>query len=290
MVSHRKFYGLLAIGVSTISLGACSVGHPNFMPSGYTYHHQDYKSPTPAPSRKVTGKQRHYMDALQAEQFRDSVYDLVSRLSSRAGMPPKPVYVLAPDPMTTFYANIDNDLRESMRALGYAISDIPAGAYVFAYNAQYLDTARGIDMAGQPNVELMLKVFDSAAPDARQLTQETGRYYIQGAETLYIQPTHYAGLPTYQRIKNQIKGFEAREAEPERTATGELNHVVAPQSQQMPMLHAPSMMEPPVPPEYNTRPVQGVVIDSTGVSYADPAMSDYQPSAPRARISKEIDY
>lgn len=287
MTSQTKFYSLLALGVSALSLNACGIGHPNSMPSGYTYHHDEYKSATPAPSHKVSSKQRKYMDATQAEQFRSSVYDVLARMTSRAGMPPKPVYVLAPEPLTTFYANIDNDLRESMRAIGYAISDVPVGAYVFTYNAQYLDSARGIDMSGQPNVELMLKVFDSANADARQLTQEVGRYYVQGAETLDIQPTHYSDLPSYRQIKDQMDGFESHA--PARTATGGLNTLAAPTSQQMPIIHAPSMTEPSVPPQYNTMPVQGVVIDSSGISYDEP-LADYRPSAPRARISREMEY
>ena len=139
--SRMLYAGLLTAGVSALALSGCS--HPNAMPTGYTYHNDTYKSAAPPPSRKITAEQRKYMDAAQAEQFRDAIYDLLTRLSSRAGMPPKPVYILAPDPMTTFYANIDNDLREGMRHLGYAISDVPTGAYVFAYNANLIERPRG---------------------------------------------------------------------------------------------------------------------------------------------------
>jgi hypothetical protein len=286
MVFQTKIYSVLAFGVSALSLSGC-IGHPNSMPGGYTYHHQEYKSATPAPSYKVTAKQRQYMDVVQAEQFRSSVYDLLSRMTVRSGLPPKPVYVLAPEPLTTFYANIDNDLRESMRAIGYAISDVPVGAYVFTYNAEYLDEVRGVDVSGQSNVELMLKVFDYASPKARQLTQEIGRYYIQGAETLHIQPTHYSDLPSYQQIKNQIDGFESYE--PVRTATGGLNTITSSASQQMPLIDAPSQVEPSVPTQYITQPMQGAVVDSSGISYGAP-LGDYQPSTPRARISKEMEY
>jgi hypothetical protein len=282
MVSQTKLYSFLVLGASALSLSACGIGHPNAMPSGYTYHHQDYKSAVPAPSSKVSAKQRKYMDATQAEQFRSSVYDLLSRMTSRAGLPPKPVYVLAPNPLTTFYANIDNDLRESMRSIGYAISDIPVGAYVFTYNAQHLDSPRGVDVTGQPNVEFMLKVFDSSDAEARQLTQEIGRYYIQGAETLHIQPTHYSDLPSYKQIKDQMDGFKSYE--PARTATGSLNSIAVPSSQKIPIM--------PTPTQYDTTPVQAVVIDSSGISYDEP-LDDYRPSipnTPRVRISREIEY
>jgi hypothetical protein len=276
------------LGVSALSLTACNIGHPNSMPTGYTYHHQDYKSPTPAPSAKVTAKQRQNMDSVQAEQFRNAIYDLLNKLTMRAGLPPKPVYVLAPDPMTTFYANIDNDLRESMRTLGYAISDIPTGAYVFSYSAEELDYPVGLDIAGQPNVELTIRVFNSAKPDARQLTEEVGRYFIKGADTLYIKPTSYSQLPTYKRIKRQMEGFESYD--PNRTASGALNTELAPENQQMPMVNYSRTMEPPPATNYTTRPIAPVTIDSAGVSYDPMIDQEYQPSTPRSRVSKKIDY
>lgn len=300
-MSSQKIITTFILGASALSLSACGIGHPNAMPSGYTYHHQEFKSPTPAPSSKVTVKQRQNMDAVQAEQFRNAVYDLLNKMTMRAGMAPKPVYVVAPDPMTTFYANIDNDLRESMRAIGYAISDVPVGSYVFAYSAQDIEYPQGVDIAGQPNVELTLRVFDSVNPEARQLTQEIGRYYIQGAEDLYIKPTNYSQLPTFKRIQSQMEGFE--EFEPTRTATGALNSEVKLQSNQMPMVEQRAIAEPSAPVEYTTMPIEPMVIDSYGVSedtsmevvmpevsYAPSGYEDYQPSVPRARVSKKINY
>lgn len=205
---HTKYLGLLVAGVSAVSLSACSISHPNSMPSGYTYHKNTYKSPEPPASPRVSYDQRMYMDAAQAEQFRDAVYDLLKRITYRAGMPPKPIYVLAPDPMTTFYANIDNDLRESMRHLGYALSDVPTGAYVFAYDARIKPQPHGYVSQGEPNVELMLKIFDRVSPNARMLSEETGWYFIQGAEYLNIKPAHYSVLPSRRRIQLQAAGYD----------------------------------------------------------------------------------
>ncbi len=296
MSSKNNLSRFLILGASAFFLHACAFGHPNSLPSGYTHHHKEFKSPTPAPSSKITSKQRQYMDSIQAEQFRNAVYDLLNKLTMRAGMPPKPVFVLAPDPMTTFYANIDNDLRESMRTLGYAISDVPVGAYVFAYSVEELEYPQGIDIVGQPNIELTIRVFDAVDPDARQLTQEVGRYFIKGAETLYIKPTNYSKLPTFRRIRHQMEGFE--EFEPARTATGALNSEVQLQSNQMPLPNKSALTEPPPPVEYTTMPIEPIMIDSSGVTgNLPPAVSydpiqyrDYQPTAPRSRISREIDY
>lgn len=301
MNSHTKYLGLLIAGVSAVSLSACSTSHPNAMPSGYTYHRDTYKSPAPPPTSKVTASQRKYMDAAQAEQFRDAVYDLLQRLTYRAGMPPKPIYILAPDPMTTFYANIDNDLRESMRHVGYALSDVPVGSYVFAYDARVKEQPRGYVSEGEPNVELILKVFDQVSPNARMLSEESGWYYIQGAEYLNIKPAHYSALPTRQRIKMQEAGFN--EIEEPRTVT-QFNTAHMPTTKVEPVstreqirgqmlsppeikeeMQAQEMQQPrrisrpvdPMPqraplapsnyaPNYDG-PTQAVVIDSSGISY-----------------------
>lgn len=202
MTFQKKQLLCLALGSSVLSLGACSYNHPNAMPSGYTYHHEDYKSPISPDSQKISIEQRKYMDAAQAEQFRDAVYDLLERLTMRAGMPPKPVFIMAPDPMTTFYANIDNDLRESMRHIGYAISDTPDGAYIFTYEAQEIP-APAVETAQANNVHLTLRVFDSLGENARQLTEESGQYFIQGADLINIAPSKYNVLPTQDTINTR---------------------------------------------------------------------------------------
>lgn len=241
---------LLILGVSAISLGACSFGHPNALPSGYTHHHQEYKSPAPTPSYKITAKQRANMDAVQAEQFRNAVYDLLTKITSRAGLPPKPVYVLQPDTMDHFYSNIDNDLRESMRHLGYAISDVPNDSYVFTYDARYISPPRDSVEGSHPNVELTIKVFDESVPDATQLTHETGRYYIKGAKHLYIKPTNYSQLPSYTKIKEQLEGFDS--FSPTRT--------VPPPQKPEPLINHDT-------PELQTYENGGFTIDSNGVAY-----------------------
>jgi hypothetical protein len=199
---------LITAGVSLMALGGCtSIHHPNSMPTGYTYLHDTYKSPPPPPSSKISYEQRQHMDALQAEQFRDSVYDLLQRLSARAGLPPKPVYVLTPSSMTPFYVNFDNDLRESMRSMGYALSDTPSGAYVFAYDAEVIERPRGQESMGGPNVQLYLRVFDTVGEEARMLTEETGHYYIKGAETLDVPKAKYSQTSYKDTVVKQDQGF-----------------------------------------------------------------------------------
>lgn len=304
-MTTRKFYvGILAAGVSAFGLAGCS--HPTAMPSGYTYHHDTYKSAAPPPSRKITTEQRRYMDGAQAEQFRDAVYDLLKRLSTRAGMPPKPVYILAPDPMTTFYANIDNDLREGMRHIGYAISDVPTGAYIFAYNAMLVEKPRGEISQGEPNVDLMIRVFDSIGENARMLTEESGRYYIQGAELLHIKQSQYALLPSYEKIKLQAQGFDPVVTTPRTASHSHYEPVKTQEATREKMMEVPPLAptsyrhQPVQPPagqpvsRYNPNgPSQAVTIDSSGVSYESGygMPSDQgEPVMARPSVSRYIEY
>ena len=183
---------ILVLSSCVAALAACS--SPNSLPRGYVYHSHEYKSPNPPPSPKFTEKQRATMGPEQADQFRMAVYQLVENLTNRAGLPPKAVYVLKPEPMTPFYANMDNDLRESLRHQGYKLSDTPDDAYVFAYSAVVAKADKdkpADDMS--PNAHLMLFVFDSAGEDAKLLTQEEGDFYIKGAEHLNIPFASFPG-------------------------------------------------------------------------------------------------
>ena len=188
----RSLANISLLAVSTIALlGACSV--PNSAPSGYVYHKEAYKSPNPPESTKFTMDQRATMGPEQVEQFRMAVYGMVEKLTDRAGLPPKPVFVLKPEPMTPFYANIDNDLRESMRHLGYRISDMPDGAYAFAYNANIPKSEGRAPTDSTPNVHLVIYVLDGVGENARILTQEEGDFYIRGAEKLDVPFASFPG-------------------------------------------------------------------------------------------------
>ena len=198
-VKSSKPLFLLGTAVVSLSLGACSSIEPNFMPKGYTHHGKIYKSKTPPPSQRVTNAQRADMGPVQAEQFRSATYDILTRLTSRAGLPPKPAYISAASPMTPFYANIDNDLREAMRAQGYRLADSADGAYIFKYKAELLPGYRSYDLesaqTGAPNIKLTLDVLTDIHGVLKPLTHEVGHYYIKGAEVLLIAAPHQKSLP-----------------------------------------------------------------------------------------------
>ncbi len=195
LMQNPKFKAsLLAVSTcaAVLALAACSM--PNSLPRGYVYHKDEYNSPNPPESPKFTELQRSSMGPEQADQFRLAVYSLVENLTNRAGMPPKPVYVLKPEPMTPFYANMDNDLRESLRHMGYKLADTPDDAYVFAYGATVLKKGP-IDPADtSPNVHIILHVFDSYGENAKRLTQEEGDFFIRGAENLNVPFASFPGV------------------------------------------------------------------------------------------------
>jgi hypothetical protein len=187
-----KFSSLIAL--AALSVAACE--HPSSIPTGYTYHGDVYKSATPPASKKFTPAQRATMGPEQADQFRLSVYQLAESLTVRAGLPPKPVFVAHPDPMNAFYAQMDNDVRESLRHLGYNLADSPAGAYVMTYSAQLLGDPKAPApvTSGAPNVRLGLQVFDGMGEGSTMLTEEAGEFYIRGAETLSIATPMFSGI------------------------------------------------------------------------------------------------
>lgn len=182
--SKRKI--LMASALTALCITACD--HPNAIPSGYTYHAREYKSPEPPQSVKFSKEQRATMTEQQAAQFRSAVHGLVETLTVRAGVPPKSVYILAPEKMTPFYANFDNNLRESARHLNYRLSDHPDNSYVMTYTAEVLKTPDGKPIAtgAGPNVKIAVQVHDKLGEDSKMLTEEWTSVRIDGAEELSI--------------------------------------------------------------------------------------------------------
>lgn len=185
-----RYPALFFSAAALLITAACA--HPSPIPTGYVYHDGLYKSALPPESSKVTKAQRAVMGPEQAQQFRTALYDLVDRLTDRAGLPPKSVYVLPHDPMNAFFAQVDNDLREAMRHTGYTLAASPDNAYTFTYDALLIEKPE-LDpveypqaaVASDNNVEIILKVFKGAGEQAAQLTEERGLYRIDGAEQYF---------------------------------------------------------------------------------------------------------
>ena len=240
------------------------------------------------------------MDASQAEQFREATYDLLEKLTMRAGMPPKAVYISSPQPMTTFYANIDNDLRESMRHIGYAISDTPQNAYIFTYEATPLMNEGDAVAQSINNVQLTLRVFDSYTESARQLTEETGQYFIQGAELLEMGPANQAFLkPSAKNIFKKKVNKKVRKPVMQKAAPVQAvmpapmrEVMMAPPPVQAAPIQAPIPKPIPAPMAMPTPPPAPVITapkaSVPSVSRAVSAPASMRDSAPPTEASRSI--
>lgn len=185
-----RFHILILSTATALGLSACAA--PSAVPRGYTHHGDTYKSKSSPPSMKVSKAQRQSMGPVQAQQFRDALYDLVDKLTERAGLPPKSVFVMPHEPMNAFYAQVDNDLREALRHMGYRLAALGEDSYAFTYEAIVADKIN-LDPEEYPdikntsfnNVELILKVFDGDGEEKRMLTEQRGHYHITGAEEYF---------------------------------------------------------------------------------------------------------
>lgn len=195
-MTRFKTKTLFTVCVSVLALAACDA--PNYIPDGYVHHNKPYKSQLPPQSPKFTQVQRTVMGPEQADQFRLAVYQLVDNLTNRAGMPPKPVHVLKPERMSALDMNIDNDLRESLRHVGYKLSDSTEGAYVMTYAAEVLKDKDGKVVSTSAdqgaNVRLTLFIHDGIGETSKLLTKETGDFYINGADEMVISPSFFDGV------------------------------------------------------------------------------------------------
>ncbi len=158
------------------------------MARGYVHHNEPYKSPAPGPSSTFTDDQRVAMTPAQAKQIRRAVHDLARALTDRAGLAPRPVYVQSAEPLTPFYAMIDNDLRDVLVHIGYTLADRPDSAYVFTYEARHVDQPSPMKdtsaVHDAPNTDITLKIFNGAGRDATMLTKQSGTFHINVAEAM----------------------------------------------------------------------------------------------------------
>jgi len=212
MTNSSRFF---ILSCSVLALSAC--GHPNAMPSGYTHHHAQYKSPDATPALSSTGA----LGTIETTPVRLSqmdvdiaVDDLLRKITARAGVSPKPVYIMTPSNMGGFYNVVDSALRKNMRDLGYATSDTTEGVYAFAYSAREIRKPRGSENDGYPNVEMTLQVFGDASQGAKLLTEQTGNYFIAGASNQNIQPATKTAYQNFNVAPVEVPVASSVNAEP----------------------------------------------------------------------------
>ena len=116
-----------------IALTGCKpVWNPTFMPSGYTYHHDEYKS-APGPEAKPIGYTYSASDNQKViDDWQNAARDLLLRAKANDIRPTGPVYLTTDMNPSVFQSTFDSALRDELRAQGYTLSDNPEeGTHLF---------------------------------------------------------------------------------------------------------------------------------------------------------------
>lgn len=117
------------------------------MPSGYTYHQQDYKSPPPAKADDLGYEYSAEKNAAILEMWRPAAEDLVSRLEIEAGLSNADIYLRVPLNTDTQMATFDYVLRDVLRERGHTIISSRYAGTILTYNLINPETLSDDDQA-----------------------------------------------------------------------------------------------------------------------------------------------
>jgi len=131
---------------------------PTFIPSGYTYHHDAYKSP---PADKPWAIGYEYSRDENAEilnKWRDVAVDLTDKLEGVASLSGTPVFLASPELDNAFTLSLDHALREEFRARGIALVAVPNQETfklkVTTYDPEFKDVMRSYQLNDQTQEDL----------------------------------------------------------------------------------------------------------------------------------------
>jgi len=190
----------LLLGISTIalSLNACkSIMDPTFMPSGYTYHHDEYKSPPAGNPWGIGYDYTRESNKAMLDQWRAVASDLTDKLESTASLGASPIFLSSPILDNAFTISLDHALREELRARGYTLSSLPTNESLkiqtSTYDPAYKDVMRSYDLNDQ--IENDLPAPPKAVSKSLMLKVEG---LIDGAQTTLVDAPYDLPLYGYQ--------------------------------------------------------------------------------------------
>jgi hypothetical protein len=132
----RAISSVLFLSTATFALTACQTfWNPTFMPAGYSYHNNVYKS-APGPESKELGYD--YSLKKNAEILAEwdiAVSDLVDQLEQQSGISAQTVYLHPPAVKSPFNTTFDESLRIELRDRGYTIARVSGDAPHIKYEA-----------------------------------------------------------------------------------------------------------------------------------------------------------
>lgn len=122
--------------LSLLALSGCrSVWDPTFMPAGYSYHQEKYKSP-PGPEAADIGY-KYSADKNEAVlgEWRGALRDLLLKARANDLGVPQTVALQTDLEQSAFQGTYDSMLREELRSGGHVLTNEAAGAPALFYSA-----------------------------------------------------------------------------------------------------------------------------------------------------------
>lgn len=155
----RKFINSLGLISAIITLNACkTVMDPTFLPSGYTYHHDTYKSPPADKPWSIGYDYSRAENAAILNKWQNVAADVTDQLVATAPLDTMPVFLASPDIDNAFSLSLDHALREEFRSRGYELVAIPSeDAFKIkasTYDPDFKDVMRSYNLNDQTQKDL----------------------------------------------------------------------------------------------------------------------------------------
>jgi len=96
------------------------------MPSGYTYHQDEYKAPPAANPRAIGYDYSVQKNAEMLETWRTVASDLTDKIEAKAPLSAAPVFLSSPQKANAFDISLDHVMREEFRKRGYTLASVPS--------------------------------------------------------------------------------------------------------------------------------------------------------------------
>ena len=168
---------------------------PTFLPSGYTYHHDEYKSPPADEPWPIGYEYSREENAKILNKWRDVADDVTDKLEEAASLGGTPVFLASPDLDNAFSLSLDHALREEFRARGVSLVAVPSEETfklnVTTYDPEFKDAMRSYALNDQEekdlpeppkevSKELVIKVDGLVADMTSVLVEETYELPLYG--------------------------------------------------------------------------------------------------------------
>lgn len=142
-----------------LALTGCS-WDPTFMPSGYTYEGNEYKTPTGPEARSIGYEYSAAENQKIIQEWRDAAADLVLRAKTNNLLPAAPIYLTTTMSASASQAAFDSALREELNAQGSTlVRDAGQGAALL-YTAEKAKMEADAAADAQEQTQLTLGVPD----------------------------------------------------------------------------------------------------------------------------------